>query len=287
MIQSQPSATATAGASFAVQPVVYEEDRFGNLETGDNSTVVTASVTGGGGTLQGATSVTVSGGVARFMNLANSRAGKISLDFSSTGLATGVSSAIAVRSQGASVSPEPPAGVTAPVPAIRLEQVVRARKINDRGRRVGKPRLLGFAIDYSMAMDPSTVGLAANYQVDQVIKKRSHETHVTLLKPVNFSAVYSQANNSVLLTVKGRPKFINGGEIQVIASGPTASVARRVCRSTAAIRFSRSRRKRGVLFRSDNSLESRHVSEAISDVKGRARGASIAGVRPVGLGDSS
>ena len=42
MIQTQPSPTATAGQPFATQPVIYEEDQYGNLETGDNSTVVTA-----------------------------------------------------------------------------------------------------------------------------------------------------------------------------------------------------------------------------------------------------
>ena len=31
-------ATATAGLPFATQPVIYEEDQYGNLETGDNTT---------------------------------------------------------------------------------------------------------------------------------------------------------------------------------------------------------------------------------------------------------
>ena len=39
VIAQQPSATATVGQPFATQPVVYEEDQFGNIETGDNSTV--------------------------------------------------------------------------------------------------------------------------------------------------------------------------------------------------------------------------------------------------------
>ena len=32
------SPTATAGQAFGTQPVIYEEDRYGNLETGDNTT---------------------------------------------------------------------------------------------------------------------------------------------------------------------------------------------------------------------------------------------------------
>src|SRR5262249_32482252 len=68
VITQQPSATATAGVVFATQPVVMEEDQFGNLETGDNSTQVTAA-RGSHGTasLQGSNlSVTLAGGVATF-----------------------------------------------------------------------------------------------------------------------------------------------------------------------------------------------------------------------------
>ena len=36
--------SATVGQAFAIQPVVYVEDQFGNLETGDNSMVVTAAM---------------------------------------------------------------------------------------------------------------------------------------------------------------------------------------------------------------------------------------------------
>ena len=42
-IDTQPSDTATAGVAFATQPVVYVEDQFGNLVTGDNTTQVTAA----------------------------------------------------------------------------------------------------------------------------------------------------------------------------------------------------------------------------------------------------
>ena len=53
VIQTQPSSTATAGNPFATPIVIDEEDQYGNLETGDNSTVVTASLASGAGTLEG------------------------------------------------------------------------------------------------------------------------------------------------------------------------------------------------------------------------------------------
>src|SRR5262249_28629162 len=72
IINTQPSPTATAGVAFATQPVVYIEDAFGNLITGDNSTQVTgASLPLGSGPLQGTTNVTASGGIATFTNLSD------------------------------------------------------------------------------------------------------------------------------------------------------------------------------------------------------------------------
>ena len=55
VIHTQPSSIATAGQAFGIQPEVDEVDQFGNLETGDNSTAVTASLSGGTGPLQGMT----------------------------------------------------------------------------------------------------------------------------------------------------------------------------------------------------------------------------------------
>ena len=43
VITQQPSATATAGVAFATQPVVTEEDAFGNVITTDSTHTVTAA----------------------------------------------------------------------------------------------------------------------------------------------------------------------------------------------------------------------------------------------------
>ena len=102
VIQTQPSATATAGVAFAAQPVIYEEDKYGNLETGDNSTVVTATLGSGAGPLQGATTATVHGGIATFTNLADDKAETISLKFMSGMLTTPNTSGVAVSAATAS-----------------------------------------------------------------------------------------------------------------------------------------------------------------------------------------
>jgi hypothetical protein len=98
-------------------------------------------------------------------------------------------------------------------PTIILEQVVMTVKTVQKGKPVGKPVLVGFALEFSTAMDRSTARLAANYQVDTTVAKRVE-------KKLKFTAAYHQSTNSVTLKVKGRPTFPKGGEIKVIASSP-------------------------------------------------------------------
>ena len=96
VVHTQPSSAATAGVAFGTQPVIYEEDQFGNLETGDNTTVVTVALNGGAGPLQGTLTATVSGGVATFTNLADNTAETLSLKFTSPGLTNATSNNIVV-----------------------------------------------------------------------------------------------------------------------------------------------------------------------------------------------
>ena len=98
VIQTQPSAVATAGVPFAQQPAIQIQDQFGNLCVTNNSTVVTASRNAGTGvgTLQGTVNVTAVSGIVTFANLAHNVAGTISVDFNSSGLATATSSSISI-----------------------------------------------------------------------------------------------------------------------------------------------------------------------------------------------
>ena len=116
VIQTQPSATATAGQPFATQPVVWEEDQYGNLETADNSTTVTASLASGSGPLKGSISTTLSGGVGTFANLADDKAETMALKFSGGGLTSSSTSSIAVSAAPATqlvIVTAQPASVTA------------------------------------------------------------------------------------------------------------------------------------------------------------------------------
>ena len=97
VIFTQPPASITAGNIFTLQPVVYEEDGFGNLVTSDNTTVVTVSLASGVGPLLGRLSAVVTGGVATFTTLSLDTAGTFSLEFSSGNLTSATSSNIVVN----------------------------------------------------------------------------------------------------------------------------------------------------------------------------------------------
>ncbi|HEU0010069.1 MAG TPA: hypothetical protein VFT34_09670, partial [Verrucomicrobiae bacterium] len=96
VIQTQPSATATAGVVFAQQPVLRIEDAFGNHVTSDNTTVVTAARAAGSGTLQGTVSATAVAGVATFTNLSHNVATTITVGFTSGSLTGATSESVVV-----------------------------------------------------------------------------------------------------------------------------------------------------------------------------------------------
>ena len=96
VISTPPSSSAMAAQAFVTQPVVYEEDQYGNLETGDSSSTVTASLATGTGPLQGTTTVTMQGGVAAFSGLYDPTAETITLEFTGGTLVSPASNAIVV-----------------------------------------------------------------------------------------------------------------------------------------------------------------------------------------------
>jgi hypothetical protein len=100
-VQTEPSATATAGVAFAQQPVIWIEDASGNRVTTDNSTVVTAERFAGAGDLQGILSITAISGVATFSNLSHNIANTISIRFRSGTLTTDTSRSILISAASA------------------------------------------------------------------------------------------------------------------------------------------------------------------------------------------
>jgi hypothetical protein len=95
-LQTQPGSNSSAGVLFSPQPVLQIIDQFGNLLNLNSTTVVTASLASGSGTLQGTTKLTPAFGVVTYTNLSMNTAGNISLLFTATNLASAVSTPISV-----------------------------------------------------------------------------------------------------------------------------------------------------------------------------------------------
>ena len=107
VITTQPSATATAGANFATDPVVALEDQYGNTVTTDNSSTISEAVvlsgqpcggTAGSGTLTSTPSSgsAVASGVMTYTAMQYSAGENIQICFSSAGVTSALSSAITV-----------------------------------------------------------------------------------------------------------------------------------------------------------------------------------------------
>ena len=115
VITQEPPASVTAGSGFGLQATI--EDRYGNVETGDNSDVATAILSNnpGGTTLGGTQSVMVSQGVATFSGLTLTRAAAgYTIGVSSTSPGGATTSAFSVTPAAATqvvITEQPPASV--------------------------------------------------------------------------------------------------------------------------------------------------------------------------------
>jgi uncharacterized protein YjdB len=93
IITTQPSG-AVSGSALTTQPVVEIRDAFGNLTT--SSTVVTASLFSGSGTLTGTLTATAVNGVATFTNVQVDGLGAHAISFAAAGLTSATSAVFQV-----------------------------------------------------------------------------------------------------------------------------------------------------------------------------------------------
>ncbi len=133
VLATQPSATAVNAAALASQPVVQITDAGGNVVTSQPTTVVTASIAGGGPSLANA-AVLSSGGVATFSGLALTGAvGTWQLRFTAPGLDSVDASAATVLQPGPAVqlalTTQPSASAASGV-ALAQQPVVRVVDIS-------------------------------------------------------------------------------------------------------------------------------------------------------------
>ena len=131
------------------------------------------------------------------------------------------------------------------------EQPVFERKLNKRGKPVGKPVLTGFTLDFNMPLSLAAVSDPGNYEIDTVTTKKVKKNLDRILKPIkSFTVTYEPANNSVMLRLSNTQTFPTGGQITVLPG-----VASTAAPCSAVSRSSRSRRAEQTSSRPECEVE--------------------------------
>jgi hypothetical protein len=209
VVVSDRSGEVPAGSAFEI--VVQAQDPFGNVDPTFNGNINLALADNPNNeTLGGVLTAQAVAGIATFTGLTLDRpSGVYSLTLTGGGLET--------ESPPTPVAPPTPAQI----PTVIGESVVFSQKTNKKGKSQGKKVFSGFKIQYSIAMDPSTAGLSTLYKMDSISLKRKKNKTVKVFTPVNFTAKYDQASESVTLTVAGKNPFAKGGQITIVTGSPT------------------------------------------------------------------
>jgi hypothetical protein len=227
-ITTPPPSSLMAGQSFSL--VVTAKDPYGNLASNFNGTVTvsipadpaftaTIQAKNGVATFTGLTAATADQGQS-IQATASGLTGTTTKPVIVTPAPTPTTSPTTTTPTPTSTTTPTPTPTPAPTPTVTGEQAVVMQKKNKKGKPSGKPVLVGFMIDYSAPMNPSTAGLASNYQMTATLTKKVKKKTVTSHTPVAVTAAYNAANNSVTLTIQGKQTFADGGDLTVIYAPP-------------------------------------------------------------------
>ncbi len=222
---TEPPGNVAPGATFTV--VVAIEDKFGNVETGDNGQIQITAPSASGSTIGGTTTLTASGGVVSFGNLTLTQTSNpVSLQITSPGLGGTSTNAITVTtqtgqsgsggssgsgggSQGGSGSGNQGGSGTSSIPLVTLDT------INDITK---KHKLTGIVLNFSGALDSTEAQTISTYSLIFAGKKNSF-TAKNAKKIKLSSAAYNSSADSVTLTLKKPLKLTKPLEVVVDGVG--------------------------------------------------------------------
>jgi hypothetical protein len=117
--------------------------------------------------------------------------------------------------------------VPAPAPTIIGEQAIFRRRINKRGKPVGKAVLAGFTLEFSRPMSASA-GNPDSYQLETVRARTHGKSDVAQTSGVGISVSYDAASDTVTVSTAGMQSFPKGGILRVstaVAGADGASLA--------------------------------------------------------------
>jgi hypothetical protein len=104
------------------------------------------------------------------------------------------------------------------------QQPVFERKLNKKGKPVGKPVVAGFTLDFSVPLNAAAASNPGNYQVDTVTTKRVKGKAKHILHPIAiFTVSYAAASDAVTIAFAGKETFRTGGQITVLGGVTAAS----------------------------------------------------------------
>jgi hypothetical protein len=124
--------------------------------------------------------------------------------------------------------------VPPPAPTIIGEQAIFRRRINKRGKPVGKPVLAGFTLEFSRPMGASA-GNPDSYQVETVRARTHGKSNIEQVSGVGITVSYDAANDVVTVSTAGKQSFPKGGILVVSTSVASAGGATLAGTSTFTI----------------------------------------------------
>jgi hypothetical protein len=262
IVKTPPSSAARAGVPFATQPVLYETDQYGNLEIGDNTTLVKVSLGTGAGPLKGTTTVTVSGGIARFTNLSDNKAETVTLIFASAGLPGIASSAITISpASAATLSVAAPRTTTPGTPAA-----IQVTAFDPFGN---------LATDYRGTLHFTSSDKLASLPRNYSFTAADKGAHVF----ANGATLRTTGSQTIKAVDIATPSIVGSAVIQVGGSGGgTAAIVTKTPSSNGASHV--------MILQGSHPLNVRHTRFALGLRRGLAHGVKIAqphGTRPPSL----
>jgi hypothetical protein len=123
-------------------------------------------------------------------------------------------------------SPQATTVVVGPsVPAVVVgQQPVFQRKLNKKGKPVGKAVLSGFTLEFGTPLEASTANDPANFRVDTLTTKKVKKKIEQVLHPIaGFRVSYDAADDAVTITLGRAEKFPTGGQVTVLGGLTSAS----------------------------------------------------------------
>jgi ELWxxDGT repeat protein len=107
-----------------------------------------------------------------------------------------------------------PAPTSTVAPTIIGEQAIFHRRVNKRGKPVGRAVLAGFTLEFSRPMSASVLNFA-DYQLEEVRAKATGRTKLAEFKPVGLTVSYDTSSNTVTVGLAGKHAFAKGGVLAV------------------------------------------------------------------------